>query len=227
MVDRLLAAIAPHSCCSCGNIGSILCPSCKNDIVSDPFSACISCLRPTLDGNLCSTCSAKLGVTLGWCVGERETHLKALLDWYKFNSAKEASKACAELLDMRLPLLPGNVVAVPVPTSPAHRRARGFDHSSLLASRLAKKRKLLFRQVLERRSNDTQHFKARSERLKMSPSELEVIAAVPPRILLIDDIYTTGATLRACIKKLQSAGAEQIYVAIIARQTLDDSSDLW
>jgi ComF family protein len=156
----------------------------------------------------------------------RETHLKSLLDRYKFDSAKEAGMVCAELLDERLPLLPQELTVTAVPTSPAHVRVRGFDHMATVASRFADKRGLRYRKVLKRSTNETQHFKARGERLTQAAAGLEVIANPPDSILLIDDIYTTGATLRACTRKLQEAGVQEIFVAIIARQTLDVGDDL-
>lgn len=227
MVDGLLAFIAPHSCSGCGNMGSILCPSCKNDIVYEPFSGCLGCLRPTLDANLCAACRKQMWVESGWVVGVREGALRNLIDRYKFDSAKEAGRVCVELLHQRLPVLPPGVVVVPVPTSPAHRRARGFDHTWYIAKAFAARRKLSCLQTLSRHSNDTQHFRSRSQRLKQAALGLETVREVPADILLIDDIYTTGATLRACVQKLRAAGAKRIFVAIIARQTLDETSDLW
>lgn len=226
MVDGLLAFIAPHSCSGCGNPGSILCLSCKNDIVYEPFSACLCCLRPTADVNLCSSCGRRTGIQAAWTVGSREGPLKRLLDRYKFDSAKEAGRMCAELLDRSLPVLPAGFVVVPVPTSPAHRRARGFDHTLCITRAFARRRALTCRQLLARHTRDTQHFKGRAERLRQAERGLEVVGAVPSDILLIDDIYTTGATLRACTRKLREAGAERIFVAIIARQALDEMSDL-
>lgn len=227
MIDRLLASIAPHSCCSCGNPGSLLCVSCKNDIVSEPFSACFSCLSPTVGSSLCQLCRTQLGVVGGWCVGSRDGAVKNLLDRYKFSSAREAADICASLLDQCLPLIPLDITVVPVPTSAAHRRVRGFDHIHAVAHAFAKSRSLPCLQPLARRGSDTQHFKNRSERLRYSGQDLEIHGRVPKRVLLIDDIYTTGATLRACIRKLTQSGAEDLYIAIIARQTLDETSDLW
>ena len=227
MVDQLLSVVAPHSCCGCGNPGLILCDSCKNDIICEPFSACLVCLHPTIDDNLCKTCRHKTGVERGWCVGAREASLKYLLDRYKFDSAKEAGRKCVELLQQRLPLLPEDLVIVPVPTSPTHRRLRGFDHTLYLARILAAQRKLAWSQLLIRRDNETQHFKNRVERLKHPTKSLEVRGRVPQSVLLVDDIYTTGATLGACVQKMREAGVKRIFVAIIARQTLDEMSDLW
>lgn len=227
MVDRLLGLIAPHSCCGCGNPGSLLCVSCKNDIVFEAFSACLRCLRPTRDTNLCFACGKQMRIDAGWVIGVREGVLKRLLDRYKFDSAVEAGRICAELLDAQLPVLPGSFVVVPVPTTSSHRRIRGFDHTLTIAKAFAVRRGLGCQRPLRRYGGGTQHFKGRAERLKQAGHGLEVAGRVPADILLVDDIYTTGATLQACIRKLRVAGAERIFVAIIARQTLDETSDLW
>jgi ComF family protein len=168
-----------------------------------------------------------MGAETGWGVGVREGALKQLLDRYKFDSAREAGRVCAQLLEERLPVLPFGLTVVPVPTSPKHRRARGFDHTLYIAKAFAKHRSLACRQSLRKRGGGTQHFYGRTERLEQAESGLEVVGSAPSDILLIDDIYTTGATIRACVRQLRRAGAKRIFVAIIARQTLDGTSDLW
>jgi competence protein ComFC len=222
MFEPILSFIAPHSCCSCGFLGAILCQSCKNDIISDPFSRCLVCLNPTMDGDLCLRCRTASGIDAGWCIGTREQQLKVLLDRYKFDSARQAGVVCAELLDEQLPLLPDNLVVVAVPTSPAHRRQRGFDHTKLIAWQFAKRRKLPYRQALSRVDTSTQHFKNRSERFKTASSGLRVSSNLPETVLLIDDIYTTGATMSACVRALRENGVKQLFVAVIARQVLDE-----
>lgn len=226
MIDRLLSTLAPHSCCSCGFVGEILCDLCKNDIISDPFSRCIDCLRPTLQSNLCTTCRSKGYFDDAWCVGARSDSLKKLVDVYKFSATIAAYETCAELILERLPVLPAAITVLPVPTASAHRRVRGFGHMELVARCIAKERGLPSSQVLQRTDNETQHFKSRRERLKLSVKSFQVDHDVPEVILLIDDIYTTGATLRACAQVLRSHGAKQIFVAVIARQVLDEGDDL-
>jgi ComF family protein len=180
-----------------------------------------------MDGNLCQKCQTSTGLSGGWCVGTRQGHLKALLDRYKFDSARQAGRFCGELLDEQLPALPSDITIVPVPTSPAHQRTRGFDHTELFARRFAELRQLSYRQVLKRVDSGTQHFKTRTERLKTATHGLEVHGSIPETVLLVDDIYTTGATLMACAQKLQEHGVKRLFVAIIARQVLDEGDDLW
>ena len=163
MFDTVLSYLAPHDCASCGQQGSILCEQCKYDIVSEPPQRCLLCLVPTRISNLCTTCRQKSGVEDAWYVGERSGGLKRLIDEYKFRSALAAASQITSLIDARLPLF-GELVVCPVPTAPAHRRARGFDHTARLARALADKRRLPYRSLLGRETSETQHFKSRADR---------------------------------------------------------------
>jgi ComF family protein len=221
MIDSLFSSFAPHSCCGCQNIGSLLCHQCKYDIISESYALCIGCQVPTWGDNLCEKCRHAWGIESAWCVGVREGSLQALIDRYKFDSARQAAAICVELLDARLPLLPSDVAVVPVPTVPTHVRTRGFDHAALMARRFAKARGLRYAAPLRRTGDGTQHFKSRTERLQTAAAGLEAKKAVPERVLLVDDICTTGATLRACAHTLRGVGTQEVYVAIIARQPLD------
>lgn len=227
MIDSLLAILAPHSCCGCGYHGSLLCDNCKYDIISEPLDCCIACLKPTVRDNLCSACRTKQPFAAAWLVGVRRGALKTLLDRYKFSSARRAGYEAADLLDARLPVLLDSMVIVPVPTSPLHRRVRGFDHTAMIAKRLAKLRGLRYAQALARDNADTQHFLGRSERLAAASKGLRLAGSVPENVLLLDDIYTTGATLHASAQLLRDNGAKTVSVAVIARQVLDEDADLW
>lgn len=225
MIESLLRLLAPHSCCGCGNVGSLLCPQCKYDIVSEPFDRCISCLTPTASAALCSSCVRSSSFDGFWCGGERSDALRVLLDRYKFDSVREGSLHCADILASALPVLPSDTVIVPVPTSPAHRRSRGFDHTARIAKRIAQLRQMAYAEPLRRDGALTQHFLSKQDRSKVA-SQLRIVAGAAPRILLIDDIYTTGATMTACAKLLRSTGCQTLYGSVVARQVLDENPHL-
>lgn len=226
MIDGVLEVLAPHSCCGCGYQGSLLCEFCKYDITSDPFTQCLICLQPTSGDNLCKRCLNNSPFTRAWCLGERRGSLKSLLDRYKFDSARRAGVIVADMLDVSLPVLPAGIHVAPVPTAPSHRRVRGFDHTRLIAKRLAALRAIPVSRALIREGGRTQHFLGKADRLTVAREGLRVRGSVPACVLLLDDIYTTGATVRACADVLRDHGAQEIFVAVIARQTLDDIDHL-
>lgn len=227
MIDKLLAFVAPHSCCGCGEVGSELCEGCRYNIISEGFAGCVGCLRPTRGDNLCANCT-DLKAEAVWCVGLRQAELKALLDTYKFTSVRSASRPLAQLLDAVLPPLPEGIVVTVVPSASAHSRERGFDHLERIGRELAELRGVPFLPLLRRKTGGTQHFKTKKERLDAAREAYELLATrVPDKVLLVDDILTTGATMRVALNLLSDAGVETLYGAIIARQPLDESSDLW
>lgn len=220
MLDSLISLLAPHLCCSCGVLGSVLCDSCKYNIVSESYSACIACGRDKGAAEVCNSC--RLPYSKTWCVGERSDILQRLIGIFKFQNAYAARHDLAALLLGRLPQLPANTIVVPVPTVASHIRERGFDHAYELARMVAKKRGLACQQVLSRMTSTKQRDASRSARIQQAKRAFEVrrtVAAVP--CLLIDDVVTTGATVRYAAKALKDAGASEVWVAVIARQPLD------
>jgi ComF family protein len=108
---------------------------------------------------------------------------------------------------------------VPVPVHASRRRRRGFNQAEELARRLSEKLGIPVDSHILIRTKKTvpQKNLNPAERLRNLEQAFSV-ASLPPRdktILLIDDIYTTGATAEACAKILKEAGAEKVYVFTI------------
>lgn len=221
MIDDLLNLIAPHYCCSCGEIGSLLCEGCKYDIIGDDSSACMLCGFATGATGICSGCVSF--VERAWYAGERAGGLEALINRYKFGHARSAYRPLGDLLHTRLPVLPSETVVVPVPTVASHIRQRGYDHTLLLAQYVAEKRGLKLAYPLERMTSATQRGAGRKQRIAQAKAafsiKMELEKDAP--YLLIDDIVTTGATLTYAAKALRSAGATMVWAAAVARQPLD------
>lgn len=223
MVDKLLANLAPHHCCGCGVVGAVVCAVCKNNIAETPLLACIGCMSPLSISHLCKAC--KWPFTDAWCVGERRDVLRALLDGVKFGRKQAGIEDIVELLDLTLPMLPPDTVIVPVPASARSVREHGYDHMLLAARGLAKKRRLLARDLLIRQSQSRMHERARrSERDAFASTLFRVRAGtVPPcPILLIDDVVTTGATVRAAARLLSDHGAAMLLLGVVARHVNDE-----
>jgi ComF family protein len=114
-----------------------------------------------------------------------------------------------------------NYLVVPIPTATKRARERGFGHAELLAKRAAAKLKLEYRPVLRRLGQSRQLGASREARLKQLNSSF---AAKNPRIvagrkiLLVDDVVTTGGTLIAATQALRAAGAAQVDALLFAKR---------
>ena len=103
------------------------------------------------------------------------------------------------------------------PTTTARRRQRGFDQGRLLALAVARRLRLPCRRTLRRRRGAPQTGRSRAERLA-GPVFVVARTPVPPRVLLVDDVVTTGATLSAAAGQLRQAGADQVRAVVAARR---------
>ena len=222
MLDTMLSFIAPHHCSGCGVSGTLLCDNCEYDIIADPYSACVACGRGIAGrAGLCGDCHPPYD--RAWCVAPRLDHVEQLLNTYKFHYTKAAHRPLASLLHEHLPELPPQVRLVPVPTINSHIRQRGYDHTLLIAKALAKKRGLLIDTSLQRATSTMQRGANARTRTAQAKRAFRVKAALDPDAvyLLLDDVITTGATVKYATKALKDAGAQYVWVVAICRQPLD------
>lgn len=226
MIDTLIGLVAPHICESCGAAGDVLCKRCFFDILSTKWTKCVGCeiqlTTPIIakNGNMCQGCRKKLPFCKVFVVGKRAGALKPLVGNYKYFSKRGGAKTIAKLLAKRISGKDiSDLTVVPLPTIPKHVRQRGFDHMKWVAKKLARVLKCGYRPLLVRTDNTSQHGVGKTERQRQAAStfRLNDLRHIPQKVLLIDDIYTTGATVKAAAKLLKSAGVKEVWLGIIAR----------
>ncbi len=218
MLDKLISIVAPHYCCGCDKIGCLLCDNCKYNIISDRELFCIECRRPTYSMSLCQDCVGS--IEKAYVVGIREGLIQRVIGLYKFERAYGAYKDLGDLLIGILPDLPKNTVVIPVPTASSHIRERGYDHMALIARYVSRRMKLDYKHVLVRVTDTKQRQADSKTRIKQAKKAFKCLVALDPEItyLLIDDVITTGATIKYAVRALKKSGAKHIYVAALARQ---------
>lgn len=220
MQNLFISLIFPHYCCACGKIGTLLCDRCRYDIVSDGYGACVICRLPVQSSEaLCKSCDAPY--SRGWCVAAHEGAVGRLISDLKFERVKAAGQLLGSLLAESTPELPADVTVVPVPTVAQHIRQRGYDHCALIARSFAKEKSVPYAEILSRQTSTTQRGAGRRDRLSQAKGAFAVKRSVNGTVVLVDDVFTTGATLRYAAEKAREAGASDVWIAIISREPLD------
>jgi len=105
-----------------------------------------------------------------------------------------------------------------VPTHRLHLLRRGHSAAELVARRLAQELQLPFRRTLRRRGLGRQTGHTRAQRLRLRRRHFVPRRRIPGlRVLLVDDVTTTGTTLRRAAEALQTAGARSVFCAVLGR----------
>lgn len=223
IVERVLQVIAPHPCFGCGKIGTILCVNCKYDITSEPFYGCFMCGSSKTSG-ICEHHSSP--ISHSYIATSYSGVVKNLISALKFHHLRAGAKTCAEIINSRLPVLPGGAVLVPVPTVRSHVRERGYDQTALIAAHLANIRNAKVLNLVKRVNKATQHTSNKADRSKQAKGAFRLSAS--PRgldeftgpIVIIDDVVTTGATAEAVARALEPLG-RPIWLATVSYKPLD------
>lgn len=118
-------------------------------------------------------------------------------------------------------LSPEQWVMTSVPVHPIRERERGYNQAHLLATAVAPKVSFPYEELLNREYHTTHmaglNKKERAEKIQ-SAFSVKPEVDIPKNILLIDDVFTTGATSNGCTKVLKKAGAERVIVVCLARR---------
>ena len=151
-----------------------------------------------------------------------EGPIKEILHQYKFHNQRALANLFAALLSSRLRASFGEDPLVPVPARPANRRKRGWDHVGVIAEVLRTRYGYTVVPLLGRSGGAAQKsldFEHRTTNLRgrihlsRCPGSGKT---APKRVILLDDIFTTGATAGECSRILLASGIEEVNVVTIA-----------
>jgi ComF family protein len=220
LTEKALALLAPHDCLSCGSEGALLCALCAETVFDYVPSRCYRCMAKTRDSAVCPACRHNSPLKHVWVATEYGGIAKELVRRLKFERAKAAHRPIADYLVSMLPYLDGAVITH-IPTATSRERARGYDQSELVARAVAGQKKILHTTLLTRHGQTRQVGATRQKRQRQAAEMFnvrkpELIGGA--RILLVDDILTTGASLEAAARVLKDAGAKQVDAVVFAQK---------
>lgn len=219
----LLDAFYPLECVGCGNTGKVICEGCSANLsrLSPPF--CRVCAAPGAF-SLCPSCAVAIWHFDGIRAPFRyEGVIRQAILAFKYNGIKAAAPQLGALLADYLQAnpLPGDVLAA-VPMHPSRRRERGYNQAELLARQVSRRCGLPYMGdllVRTRRVDPQAGTASAAHRVANVANSVGVGpagAAAGTRIILIDDVATTGNTLETCAQALERAGAESVWGLTLA-----------
>ncbi len=232
LLDPVLAVVFPSRCPGCDRLldhplSGPLCDACTRALPRHQLPPCACGLPlPASLGGRCGRC--RRGLTpyaAGASFGPFEGGLRTLVHELKYRGRRRVAARLAELLvddPSVCGLLTPGAVLVPVPLHPQRRRERGFNQSELLALELGRRTGIAVAPTALVRRKDTPPqtgLSAAARRRNVAGAfAVRRRAAVAGRaVVLVDDVFTTGATATACARALSGAGAAAVRVLTVAR----------
>lgn len=226
LTHSALNLVLPLHCLGCQANGQLLCPTCKEALppLNSPF--CRICADPLRGGGTgaCSRCQAgALAVDGIRAPLLMEGLIQDAIYHLKYRNLRALAPELAEILYRYLQThpLPGDSL-VPVPLHPRRLRRRGYNQALLLASELGKLSGMEVKDGLLKRIKDTP---PQAEATSLERRRLNVADSFDCRgdvagakIILIDDVATSGSTLSACAEALKQAGASSVWGLTLTRQ---------
>lgn len=226
----LLDLIFPPQCVNCGHSGTCFCDTCLAKVVYTPEPHCIQCDLPLEADEVmsCKDCRARRrwyfeGLRF---VGPYAAPLREAIHALKYDRRKEVAAPLGELLATCWEERAGTRVdgLLPVPLHLERERERGFNQSALLGQVMSRQLGIPMRVDLLARTRATESqvgLSAQQRRQNMAEAFSASPEVAGKRWLLIDDVYTTGATMSACAKALHAQGARAVWAIALARPLHD------
>lgn len=219
--EAVFDVIAPYDCLMCSAEATLVCSWCWPELFELTPPRCFSCLLDSPNAAVCSKCRTNTSLQHVWVVTPYRGGAKALVRCMKIEAQRQGCVLIARAMHESAPQFI-DVWVVPVPTSTARIRERGFDHSALIAQEFARLRGLPYRQMLGRLGRTKQAGASKTERAKQIMGVYQVRSPAhvkQQKILLIDDVITTGATLKEVARVLRKAGVAQVDALVFAQTT--------
>lgn len=234
MRHGLFRLVFPDDCRVCGEplreISRIpVCARCLESTQSiDAEYFCAACRTPFLnrspldESGTCALCRLGLAgfdevYSFGWFQGT----LRTLIHLFKYSGVRPLARVFGRYLKRALPLDRQFDVVVPMPLHWKRRWHRGFNQAALLAREVARRFDVPVSNVVRRsRATPSQAGLTHAKRRANVRGAFKVKRGTRLdglRVLLIDDVLTTGATAAACARELKRAGAAHVTVLALAR----------
>lgn len=219
IVESIISVISPSCCIICNKQGDVLCLECLNTQVIRRKPACFWCnkLQPT--GHTCNNCVSKTFLNGAVIPFRLDGYIKELIHQLKYNGDRQAGRYFAAVLAENLPNSQFDCITYVASTGPTQRH-RGYNQSQIIAKVLSRAIGIPLCNTLLRKKHVDQIGLGRKQRLHSVIDNFVLSSndVTNQKVLLIDDVMTTGATLNECARMLKQGGAKSVWAMVIAKK---------
>lgn len=243
MWGRLLDLLYPPACVSCGRPGAQVCVQCVRRFRPLRPPLCSRCggplgprpspttRVPPDSVRLCQACRVRPpAFDRAWSLFVYEGPLRDAIWAFKYGGHRVLGRMLGQLMAESVPAqaTAGLTAVVPVPLHPSRLVTRGFNQAALLARPIATRLQLpllahAVRRVRHEHSQATLDVRARRSAVRGAFGRGG--EAMSGNVLLVDDVFSTGATVNACAAVLRASGAARVVVLTLARAALVGKSE--
>ncbi len=222
ILGRIAAYLLPGSCllCSADSAGALLCARCVADLPQLPDARCPQCGIETTLGEHCGACLKEPpAFTHTVALFPYEFPVDRLIQALKYGHQLPLANWFGQYLS-RETLAAGHDMILPLPLHPTRLQSRGFNQSAEIARTISRELGMQMNTscLIRTRATPPQAALPLKERARNVRGAFECRDDLGgKRILLVDDVMTSGSTLRECARILKLHGAAQITVAVVAR----------
>ncbi|MDR7485268.1 MAG: ComF family protein [Armatimonadota bacterium] len=232
----------PPRCAACGARDGEFCGRCRAGLRRIAPPLCAHCGDPLAAGQtrlhvgvavspataapVCAACAvAPPAFAVARSLAVYEGPLREAIHALKYQGARRLGETLGVLLAEGVPPEVAREVAavVPVPLHPSRLRDRGYNQAELLARPVARRLRVPWLPAaLQRCRQESPQARssAVARRVNVEGAFAPGVQAVWGTVLLVDDVFSTGATAEACARALRAAGARQVHVMTLARAVL-------
>ncbi len=228
----LLDLLFPKECLGCGSEGTYFCEECLKKIEIHKDLYCALCKKTSPAGMICENCRGTSNLRAIWVSADyNNVLLQNLIHFLKYRYVEELADTLASLakgfltenqIIEKFNITSENTFLVPVPLHKTRQGQRGFNQSELISRKLSEHYNLQTKDLLHRNKNTASQINLkRTERQENIRDAFEIGKEnfdTNKKIILIDDVVTTGSTLNECAKILNSSGFNEIYGLVIAQR---------
>lgn len=226
-IVSVLDFIFPKRCLGCGRIGKYFCDSCRKGIrpVQANEAVCPVCERAALDGRTHPGCNNRYAPDGLTSVFHYEGIIRKAIAALKYRFVSDLAHEFVSLIPPSFvsnPLFTQSVV-VPIPLHRSRRMERGFNQAEVLAGKISARLHRPMRTDMLRRVRKTPPQVAMQTREYRLANMKDVFAMnpsaglMPEVIILVDDVFTTGATMRSATNVLKRGGVKHVWAVTMAR----------